>query len=109
MKYFKEMTPDWEKEICADLMSGMKVNDITSKHHIGKPRLYEIMYRNGIERTRAPAPKRRRYTTPRPAPKVPPTEEEVFMKEFPRLWDEATKPFRDMIHQREKKTGLYWR
>lgn len=109
MKLFREMTPEWEAEIVADLKSGMKINDITSKHHIGKPRLDQIKYRNGIVRERVSPAKRRRYRTVKPMPQVPLTEEELFIKEFPKLWDEATKPFRDMIYQREKKTGVFWK
>lgn len=39
---WREMTPEWKDEIVEDLMSGMKLDDIYKKHHIGFEKVADI-------------------------------------------------------------------
>ena len=102
----KKMTPEWEAEICADLRAGMSTRAILEKHQIGGRRLQKIQTKNGL--LRGAANQKRREDAIMLALKEVPTEDEIFWREFPRLWDEATRPIRCLIWQREKRKGVYW-
>lgn len=104
--HYLKMTPEWEKEICDDLRSGMPVREILEKHEIGGRRLQKIQIRNGL--LRGPAAQKKRDAKIELELAEKRTEDDVFWSEFPRLWDEATRPFRCLIWQREKRRGVYW-
>lgn len=84
------MTPEWEAEIAADLRSGMKIDTIMVKHHIGYNRLAEIQCK---------------YNLFRQSGKRAAQEEAEFWNKFPTMWDEAR--FR-IIGRQKKKHSESW-
>lgn len=104
----KEMTPEWEAEICADLRAGMPTRAILEKHEIGGRRLQKIQVRNNL--LRGPEiEKRREEKMEKELSRISkPTEDEIFWREFPKRWDEATRPIRCLIWKRVKRRGVYW-